>query len=243
MKIRKSAIGIWRMFYGTKIFYPQKVLRNKRVAIIGAADSAFDKENGDFIDEFDYVVRINKGPLKLTREKEKFLGKRSDILFHSFYENEISGGGPIDFEMLKKQGIKYIVNPNHNFKGWITHLNYFKRKNHTMITYLLSKKISDDIKKKFGKWIPTVGYSALYSILNAECKEVYITGFTFFKTPYADDYRDHFKKMENNNEHIRSQGIHNPDLEFVLFVKELEKHSNLNIRLDNRLSKIIKPNN
>jgi len=228
------------MLFSTKIFHPEDVFKGKRVAVIGAADSAFEKENGDYIDSFDVIVRVNKAPHSWSPEKAKFIGRRTDILFHSFYENSDSGGGPIDFELYEQQGIKYVVNPNHNIKGLGTHLNYYKRNLNNKITYLLPRRFYEKMTVDFGKIIPTVGYSALYTVLNSKCKEVFITGFTFFKTPYANDYRDHLKDMKANENHLRKQGIHDPDLEFELFKKELNKRESGHIHMDARLLGILK---
>lgn len=242
MKFINSIKGLWFMFSSTKIFHPEDVFKGKRVAVIGAADSAFEKENGEYIDSFDIIVRVNKAPHSWSTEKAKFIGSRTDVLFHSFYENTDSGGGPIDFELYDQQGIKYIVNPNNNLKGVMVHLNYFKRNLNDKITYLLSKKKYRQLTRNFGEWIPTVGYSALYSVLHSGCSEIYITGFTFFKTPYANDYRDHLQELDENNKHIKIQGIHNPDLEFKEFLREVDeiKGNQTLITLDSRLLKIIK---
>jgi len=206
----------------TRVFHPAKILKNKRVAVVGPADSAYKENLGDYINGFDYIIRINKAPYSLTSEKQKFVGKRTDILFHSFYENTTSGGGPIDFNLYQEQEVKFVVNPNNNFNGLRAHFNYYKRNLRNQRVYILPRKLYKTLIKEFGKWTPTVGYSALFSALYSGCSEVYITGFTFFKTPYADNYRDHFKDMEVNKNWIEEQQIHNPDLELLQFIKESE---------------------
>lgn len=210
------------MLQSTKIFDPKAVFSGKRVAVIGAADSAFIEEHAAYINGFDYIVRVNKAIHSLTPEKMKFVGDRTDILFHSFYENTESGGGPIDFDLFSRAGVEYLINPHNNYKGLRAHLNYFKRNLKTNKTYILPRGFYKKMTKDFGNWVPTVGYSALYAVMNSGCKEVYITGFTFFKTPYADNYRDHVKALDENNRFIQKQGLHNPDLELKEFIKQLE---------------------
>jgi len=230
------------MLFSTKIFQPKNVFKGKRVAIIGAADSAFENENGNYIDSFDIIVRVNKAPHSWSPEKAKFIGSHTDVLFHSFYENTDSGGGPIDFELYAKQQIKYVINPNCNLKGLRTHLNYFKRNLIRRRTYLLPRKFYQKMTANFGDVIPTVGYSALYTVLNSNCKEVFITGFTFFKTPYANDYRDHLKDMETNKGHLKNQGLHDPDLELTEFIKQkriIEKKSSTKVVMDDALLNIL----
>ena len=227
------------MLLKTRILNPKKVFKNKRVAVIGAADSAFEKELGDFINGFDIIIRVNKAPYSWSPSKAKYIGNRTDILFHSFYENPDTGGGPMDFDLYKKQGVKYVVNPNSGTEGLKTHMIYYKRNLNDRTTYLLDQKTYYSLKREMNGWIPTVGYSALYSVLISACKEVYLTGFTFFKTPYANDYREQLENMDLNKKHINDQALHNPDLEFELFKKELNKTNCKSVKLDNRLSQLI----
>ncbi|UBZ06855.1 glycosyltransferase family 29 protein [Salegentibacter mishustinae] len=242
MRIINSIKGLILLISSSRIFKPEEILKDKRVAVIGAADSAFECQNGDYIDNFDLIVRVNKAPHSWHPKKSKYIGSRTDILFHSFYENTESGGGPIDFELYAKHGIKYVVNPNFSIKGLRTHLTYFKRNLDKKRTFLLPRQFYKKMTANFGEVIPTVGYSALYTVLNSNCKEVFITGFTFFKTPYANDYRDHLKDMETNKGHLKSQGLHDPDLELIEFIKQkdiIEKKSSTKIILDDSLRNIV----
>lgn len=242
MKVLNTFNGLRLMASATKIFNPKEHFQGKRVAVIGAADSAFEEENGDYIEGYDYIIRINKAPYALSEDKARFIGKRTDILFHSFFENEKSGGGPIDFDFYEELGVKYVVNPNNSFFGLRTHLSYFKRNLDDHRTYLLPWSLYRDLVQNFGRWLPTVGYSALYAALNSGASEVYITGFTFFKTPYADDYRDHFKDVKKNINYIKDQDLHNPDLELLEFINQY-KASESHVILDKALNDIVKRNN
>lgn len=239
MKLIKTLKGVKMMAGGAKLFRPREHFKNKRIAVIGAADSAFEKQNGDLIDSYDFIIRLNKAPHSLSPEKYKFIGSRTDVLYHSFFELTEGGGGVIDWELFQKNGIKYVVNPNHDLKGLIAHLNYYKRHFHKNKTYLLPLSFYKQITKNFGEWIPTVGYSALFTALNSECKEVFITGFTFFKTPYADDYRDDLKDVNKNNQFMKKQGFHNPDLEMEQFIDQLEKNSDTKVIMDDALMSIV----
>lgn len=239
MKILKTLKGLKFFFQRTKKFRPKDHFKDKRIVVIGAADSAFEKENGDYINNFDYIIRVNKAPHSLSPDKNKYIGNRTDVLFHSFFELTEGGGGVIDWDLYSKQGVKYVVNPNNDRKGLLAHLNYYKRHFHKRSTYLLPRSFYKDLKRNFGEWIPTVGYSALYTALNSGCKEVFITGFTFFKTPYADDYRDNLKDVKKNSQFIKKQGFHDPDLELEQFMVELEKNKDTKVVLDDALQSIV----
>ena len=222
------------------IFYPKEILKDKRVAILGAAATAFEEEKGNYIESFDIVVRINKALHSWRPSQERYIGKRTDILFHSFYENESSGGGPINYdEFVEQFHLQYLVHPDNSWKGYRTHLNFYKRHPQKIPSYILSRRMADELEKKFKNFSPTVGFSALYSVLNSPCAELYITGFTFFKTPYVQGYRDHLLSLEANDSHIKEQGLHNPELEFQLFKSELSKSSIKKISLDRGLNSIV----
>lgn len=227
------------MLTNVRKFDPEKVFRNKRIAIIGAASSVLDEANGDYIESFDIVVRVNKAIVTWKPEMRDYVGKKTDVLFHSFYENEESGGGPIDLELFGEFGVEYIVNPLNNSAGFLAHLNYYKRKSEPSLTYILSRKMYRKMVKPFRKWRPTVGFAALYAVLNSPAKEVYVTGFTFFKTPYAGGYRDHLIEEEANARHIERQGLHNPDLEFELFKRLLKSRQCGAVICDEALGSIL----
>ena len=227
------------MIWSLKLFKPSRTFKNKRVAVIGAADSLFHEKNGKYIDGFDIVIRINKAPYSWKEEDREFVGSKFTYLYHSFFENKFSGGGPIDWQYFDKLGIEKVINPNYSKKGLQTHLNYYRRNLYKRKTYLLSRKNYTYLIQKLEGFVPTVGYSALISVLQSKCAEVYITGFTFFKTPYTSNYRDELEDMEANKRHIAAQGIHNPDLEFESFKNELKLSRCKHVRLDKTLQNLL----
>ena len=68
MSILKTLAGIYYMMSSLKIFKAEETFKNKRIAVIGAANSAFSEKNGSYIDDFDIVVRVNKAPHNLNAE-------------------------------------------------------------------------------------------------------------------------------------------------------------------------------
>ncbi|HET7361052.1 MAG TPA: hypothetical protein VFI78_03880 [Salinimicrobium sp.] len=239
MKFTETILGSTYMIFCLKIFRPKREFLGKRIAIIGAADSAFAEKKGSYIDDFDIVIRINKAPHSWNAEKSAFIGSKFTYLFHSFYENNFSGGGPIDRNLYKKLDIKKVVNPNFSRKGLRTHLNFYKRHRAPITTYILPKKNYGKLSRELEGFIPTVGFSALSAVLGEKCKEIYITGFTFFKTPYAKGYRAELADFEANKKHITAQGLHDPEMEFELFKKEVDRSPCSNIHFDNELSKLL----
>jgi hypothetical protein len=240
MKLIKGIYAIFLMIFSLRMFNPKKEFKNKRIAIIGAADSAFVEKNGTFIDGFDIVIRINKAPHAWNKEKTEFIGSKFTYLFHSFYENNYSGGGPIDWEYFDALGIEKVINPNYSKEGLITHLSYYKRHLLFRKTYMLSKENYRVLSNELDGFVPTIGYSTLAAVLQSACEEIFITGFTFFKTPYAKDYREELEDLEANKKHIEDQGLHNPGMEFEAFKNALKNSPCGNIHFDKELQKLLK---
>jgi hypothetical protein len=220
-KLRRALIGLWLMARYHKTF-DASVLKGRRVAIVGAADSAFGTGRGAYIDGFDFVVRINKAPYQLKDGRfAADIGTRTDILFHSFFENEFSGGGRLDFELYDQLGIRYVINPVSSAAGRRVTFNFYKSHLSEQVTFSLPKHTYRQIAGQFGEFRPTIGFCSLWTLLYSGCAELFITGFTFFKTRYGDGYRDALKDVETNRKYIAESKIHNPDMEYDLFKKHL----------------------
>lgn len=242
MKIFKSAYAVILMIFSLKFFKAGKEFENKRIAIVGAADSVFNEKNGKAIDGYDIVIRVNRAPHSWKEKDKEYLGSKFNILYHSYFENNYSGGGPIDWEYFESLGIEKVVNPIYTKKGLTAHLNYYKRHLLFKKTYILSFKEYRQACKELKGFKPTVGYMALSTALHSRSNEIFITGFTFFKTPYAKGYRDELQDLEQNNKHVKNQGLHDPELEFQAFKKALALSPCETIIMDEELEKILLEN-
>ena len=127
-KVVKYLIGLVYNLLCSKEIDLQGLFKGKRIAIIGAASSAYKKELGDYINEFDIVVRVNKAPhvLKEGKHNDK-IGVKTDVLFHSFFENEKFGGGKLDYELYDELGISFVINPIPNSFGKRNTFNFYKK--------------------------------------------------------------------------------------------------------------------
>src|SRR5688572_17597507 len=111
-RLFKFVYGFFLFTRFTKKLDLNDIVKGKRVAIIGAANSTQGLAKGNYIDSFDIVIRLNKAPFVLSKGLQKEdIGSKADILFHSFFENEVFGGGPINLELYQQLNIKYIINP------------------------------------------------------------------------------------------------------------------------------------
>lgn len=61
-------------------------LKGKRIALVGNAQSLFDASYGEIIEQHDVVCRINKGFTNVGKATERFIGKRTDVLFVNLFK-------------------------------------------------------------------------------------------------------------------------------------------------------------
>ncbi len=243
-KFIKAVRGLILMIYFSRIINPSKLLRKKKVVIIGAAASAFQKENGTYIDSLDFIIRLNKSFHTWNRHNIKYLGSKTNMLIHNFYENTDSGGGgPLDFDLFNKHEVQYVVQPRNNREGWHMVFNFYKKYLSRARVYVFPRSIYRTIDNCFKPLKPTMGFCALYTVLNSQCSEVFITGFTFFKKPYAKGYRDQLLDLNANENYIKEQGQHDPDLEYRLFKQLLLEQDRTLISVDQELYEILKADN
>lgn len=242
MRVFDNLFGFFLYLKKVKSFDFQELFKGKRVVVIGAADSAYEKELGRYIDGFDFVIRINKALITYNENQAKFIGKKTDVLIHNFHENmDDGGGGPIDWTVFDSFQLKYLVQSKSDFLGKRNVFNYFKKyQSESREVHLLDSNTYANIKKEFGSSFPTRGLLGIYSSLISNAKEVYLTGFTFFKTPYANGYRDNIKSVSETLKHIDRQNIHDAELEFQNFLKILSSSSVEKIILDDALYQIVR---
>lgn len=242
MKVLKAIYGLILMLFGLKNFNAKRILKNKRVAIVGPADSAYEAENAAYIDSFDYVIRINKAIVNWKPENEKYIGTKTDILLHNFLENEKTGGGILDFELFEKYGIKYVLNPIPIYFGFRNIFNFYKKYSKSYKTYIGYKPVYKKYIERFKPQRPTTGFSGLMMVLESDFKEFFITGITFFKTPYKEGYRDQLNDLKANEDHMKKENLHLPDVEFDVFLDFLNSHKK-KIIVDQKLYDILKCHN
>ena len=111
---------------------------------------------------------------------------------------------------------------------------------------MLSRREFKNCQKLFLYNKPTNGFRGLFMVLNSAPAKVYITGLTFYKTPYLEGYRDIEKstiKEDVKDFSITSlsaeRGYHDPDLEFSLFWNML-KTCSFPVEVDPKMNRILK---
>jgi hypothetical protein len=226
----------------------KELFNGKKIAIVGPADTAYKYKNGSLIDSCDLVVRFNNNYLLVDPEdveKTSRIGSKTDIIFHIFKYNK-DNTAVLDVDRLNKQGLMKIISILHDKKtrliGQRGHrgLRVFMKNNRKFLAdklYLIPenyyKKIYNDLGSK-----PTVGHIAITTILECVPASVFITGFSYFTTPYAQGYREYTtieKQLERFEENIHG---HDPANELRYF-SELLKKTTVKVEVDPYLKELI----
>lgn len=132
--------------------------KGKKCAIVGNAESLFTKTNGETIDQFDVVVRINKPDIILPEAQ----GSKTDIIFvhrHTFAT------------LPETENPTYeVINVSDEAK---------------LLTNIWSKKLRRGVNNKIAR--PTTGFLAISYMLNLGY-DVTLFGFDWYqtKTYYKD---------------------------------------------------------
>ncbi|WP_447643054.1 MULTISPECIES: glycosyltransferase family 29 protein [Chitinophagaceae] len=213
--------------------------KNKRVAIVGGANSAFKKPLGRFIDDFDVVVRVNKG-VEMIEKHSEMIGTRTDFLFHSLFEQP--GGlasSPITLDLWKKHDVKHLFFC-HNVESEKYGVNMekflIKYRGQYRVTQM-TPKMHEANMQTIAPYFPTTGFIAINTIMQCMPASLYITGITFFKTAHQSDYREGSVETWNAiNNGIESN--HSPDAEYQYFIGLYKKYGKT-IELDDTLKLIL----
>lgn len=196
-------------------WFDDGVYRGKRVIIVGPASSSLNYLPGSEVDKFDIIVRVNKSP-QIISGNEDYIGSRTDVLYHCCNEDPVTGGGRLDADLLTMQRTRSVV---YTYAERAVAYNFYK----VLLSYpdivfvRTHAELYKSLKKKYRSRMPTTGLQALNHIMHCDFKELHITGFTFFKTSYADGYRDQYKTAEEAAGLASSRGNHDPDDELRLF--------------------------
>jgi hypothetical protein len=177
----------------------RKFFKGKRVAIIAPSPSVRENQNGDEIDKYDIVVRVNKN-WKYSPELNKYVGTRTDIVYNCINPDPECGGN-IDFDYVKNN-LKYIaisvpiINDQrhrdhmfHNNNVINKYRQFLVNNNGRVNYYVVNNKLYNTYDNTL-KSRPNTGFMAILDILSYDIKELYIKGFTFFKDGYLSNYRN-----------------------------------------------------
>ncbi|MGM7317979.1 hypothetical protein [Idiomarina sp. ST10R2A5] len=216
-------------------FFNDKYFSGKKIIIIGPADTAMQFSNPVKLDDFDLIIRLNKSPLMLEKNGNS---ERTDVLYHCLNEDPITGGGEIKPSILIKQHTKFILYP---YREIFLFKDFFEIKaKYPDLKIKAAGSFSKYMKlrRKLNVRIPTTGIQAINHLIDTDFSELYITGFTFFRTAYKENYiAENYSDSKSAYELAKSSGNHDPDKEFEYFFDLINRKNSGKIVLDEYLKR------
>jgi hypothetical protein len=206
---------------------------NKKIIIVGPSNHILDRPNGEWIEKFDIIIRLNKS-LPIRPDLYPFIGRRTDILYNNLNVSDYPGENRIDIDMFLNSGVRHLVCPYPPIEPFTPDILNFIKNNKGIIPFRhIDLNYYRKIENKLGTR-PNTGISAIADILNFNIKELYITGISFFKKNYYKQYRNLTKSdllnVANNSIHIQKPQ--------KLFLRSLYLNDD-RIKVDNLLKEII----
>jgi len=231
--------------FNSDLIFCRDLFEDKSVIIVGPAESSFTYMRGPEIDEFDIVVRLNSSPIHLNRFSER-IGGRTDVLFHSFFEDGDRGTGRIELEHVLTQKIGHIVCPitdRKYYKFLLTQRRRLKQRLSSVdgLTIAITPlETYNELKRRLDGTVPTTGLLTIAFLLGCKTRELHITGFTFFAGKYVPGYRDTIQTLSDVQNWI-ANSIHDPQKERLVFKQMYESavDNNKRVVLDSDLTDII----
>jgi len=215
------------------------LVKGKRVCIVASAGYISELDQMRLIDEYDVVIRVNRLFYSTNNELEKHIGKKTSVIYQIGYPlSETSVDFDIKQQDIKDQGIiihfpphyrHSIIGDNNNLKNYILQNGHDKisQSSPEAIDYMI--KINKQTNEE-GDWQLNTGAVCIIEVLQYKPKELYLTGFTFFKgdKPYVDGYRD-----------TLYLGKHKPDRDLRLVKECIEESTETFVKMDHVMKNIL----
>lgn len=216
-------------------------LKDKRVVIVGPAPSIINSGQGNLIDSYDIVVRINKAvPVPINLHKD--IGSRTDILYNCLKQTA-DCGGIINMNILHNNGVKCLICPyppifpfKKDIEKFVLQNENFNKKHNKLMPFRHIDTKYYKILEYQMKSRPNSGICAILDLLSFDIKELYITGFTFFKGGYYKQYRPLNEKQVLDR--MKKAGNHN-QLEQKRYMKSILLNDN-RVKMDQALLNVLK---
>lgn len=227
---------IFKLFLQEKFYfqpdYFSKLVSGKKICLVGPAD--YNNPNSHLIDQYDLVVRINKGT---QMESTGNHGSRTDILYHVVNQHK-ENGGPIKIEKPYHLRLAYPIlnledNSTFNNIGTIRDFavifyhselyNSFTETNFSIVDEIKYIQFEQILKSR-----PNSGLIAIWDLLQYDIQELYITGFTLFQTNYNINYRSTVDNQLNTGEQatyrMKQHGNHDQYKSSLYFRENILNH-------------------
>lgn len=198
------------------------VVSGKRVAIVGPSRNIENYQDGDYIDSFDVVVRIND-----ARTDETHRGVKTDVVYIDGGMDRVDRHHEAHFVLVYPPSVWFADRHNSTREFMST-----SKRNHSHIAddfyWSLSEKLNTP-KLEYNVR-PNTGTMAIFHLMSFSPKSLYITGLDF----YAGGYEPQHKLGGLTTEHIKNMMMssdggdhHCPPRQFKRFLELYESNKDV----------------
>lgn len=187
------------------------MFKDKRVIIVGPSSYLEGMKNGEFIDSFDLVVRINNLHDTNNPELIKDLGVRTDVIY---FDGSMNQSRFQDYTKCTPKLLKCTYPETEWFFEDRCRTNIHGLKNFfnvEVVDNIMYQNLKSNLNKNL-KVRPNSGLIAIVDLLGFSIKELYITGIDFYRSSYSSYHPDYggaslaavkeiFKKGDNGDVH------------------------------------------
>ena len=167
-------------------------LAGKRIILVGPADYLVGSGQGDEIDSYDLVVRMNLSS-PVPEELKHDIGSRTDILYHiAITEKQIQDMGmphlkhtPDQIQDWIDDGVKWVVSKRSPTSARVQKLHNVidGRIRMTNVLGFRLRKLEQLVDTN-----PNMSTVAIYHIMQSQCKELKVIGCDFHRSGYYPGY-------------------------------------------------------
>jgi hypothetical protein len=207
-----------------------KFLDGKKIAYVCPSLHLQGLGNGEKIDSYDIVVRVNQAYDTIEKDWKDY-GKKTDVMVNCLNINKINS---LKENMSYAKSLKYIICP------MVSMWDLYRVENFLDEIGQPWHNVCDGHLFKIFKEVGTIcntGLTGLMTLLNYDIKEVYLTGMSFFNMNklgrvYGDTYHDaalkgsNFSSTPDRHPVVRDlrMDIHYQQPQIDFFVKILKEH-------------------
>ena len=213
-----------------------RLVAQKKIAIVGRADSIIGSGQGEIIDSYDLVVRLNdEFPHQLSLSATSLIpehlwadiGKRTDILYNNLYY-KTARAVESRLETMIRSGERYICGPFPNISPFHWYIKAHGPRIAEKLPFrLVDKVLYADLKKTLSS-SPFAGTVAIMDLLQFNIQELYVAGFTCLQSEEDCIYRNRLKEEGS---------AHKPDNDFSWFKGIIR--SDKRVKVDRILTEIL----
>ena len=190
------------------------LLYNKKVVIVGPSSTIVNSKQGDYIDNCDVVIRLNRA-VPINKKLIKDIGSKTTIIYTNL-DNNSDSTKHINFKKFIKNNIKFICSPYPPIEPFKKDIDIYLNQKYQLPFHHFPFDDYFKVKSVLG-CRPYTGMSAIIDILRYNIKSLYVTGIDFYANDYYKEYR---KKDTYNLNYIRNNKIHNSTahLNFIKYI-------------------------